>query len=251
MLTRLFVPLLLTLLPVLTGCDGSRSPTPTAPTPTAPTPVTPAPVSTIAVFEESSTHFATSDLRDAQDQILQFSSSNELIWTADGTRLPGYRLTSHTFNDRNRYYFIEGKICPEGCAFEVRFGTADGERRAYLTVDYGHDNPGTLVDVEVAGTELLVTQTNAYPPGTPTLSGIVSGTTARGLVPLEGVLVARGISTGWRTSRTDRNGYYELRGLLNGLESVYVEKDGYLKENRVVAMDGDTRFDIELAATPD
>ena len=251
MSTRLFVPLLLTLLPVLTGCDGSRSPTPTAPSSTTPTPVTPPPVSGLAVFEETSTHFATSDLRDAQDQILQFNTSNELIWTADGTRLPGYRVSAHTFNDRNRYYFIEGKICPQGCAFEVRFGAVDGERRAYLTVDYGHDNPGTLVDVEVAGTELLVTQTDAYPPGTPTLSGIVSETTAGGLVPLEGVDVSRGISTGWRTVRTDRNGYYEIRGLLNGLEQVYVKKDGYQIENRAVAMDGDTRFDIELAATPD
>ena len=26
------------------------------------------------------------------DQIIQFNTSNELIWTADGTRLPGYRV---------------------------------------------------------------------------------------------------------------------------------------------------------------
>ena len=51
-------------------------------------------------------------------------------------------------------------ICSQGCAFVVRFGIKDGKRRAYVTVDYGHDNPGTLVDVEVANAALVVTQTN-------------------------------------------------------------------------------------------
>ena len=129
----------------------------------------------------------------------------------------------------------------------MRFGTADGDRRAYLTVDYGHDNPGTVVDVEVAGSELLVTQTDVYPPGSPTLSGIVMGMTARGHVPLEGVLVSRGISSGWRSTRTDRNGFYEIRGLIDGSNSVYIAKDGYEKRTTDVVIAGNTRFDIELA----
>jgi hypothetical protein len=230
---RIFVPLLLTLLPALTGCDGTTSPS----APTAPA-APPAP--TLAVFRDSG-GFSTSDLRDAQDQIIQISSSSELIWTADGTRLPGYRVTGGP-----TAYFIEGRICPEGCAFEVRFGTEDGERRAYLTVDYGHDNPGTVVDVEVTGGELLVTQTDVYPPGTPTLSGIVTGTTAGGPAPLEGVVVARAISTGWRTTGTDRNGFYEIHGLIDGNNSVYIAKDGYEKRTMMVLMAGNTRFDIEL-----
>ncbi len=129
----------------------------------------------------------------------------------------------------------------------MRFGTKDGERGAYLTVDYGHDNPGTVVDVEVTGGELLVTQTDVYPPGTPTLSGIVTGTTAGGPGPLEGVVVARGISTGWRSTRTDRNGFYEIRGLIDGSNSVYIAKDGYEKQTTDVVIAGNTRFDIELA----
>jgi hypothetical protein len=80
------------------------------------------------------------------------------IWTADGTRLPGYRL-EHGYQGAS---FITGKICAEGCAFEVRFGTRNGERRAYLTADYGHDNPGTLVDVEVSGGALVVTRTSLF-----------------------------------------------------------------------------------------
>jgi hypothetical protein len=201
--------LLLALLPALAGCDGA--------TPSTPSPV-PSPTPTLVVFTELMTGFATSDLRDAQGQIVQLNSANELIWAADGTSLPGYRTNSF-IRGGQRHQFIEGKICAEGCAFEVRFGAADGERRAYLTVDYGHDNPGTVVDVDVSHDDLRVTQTEAYPPGSPTLSGLVMGTTPRGPVPLEGVVVARGISTGWRSTQTDRNGFYEIRGLIDEVSS--------------------------------
>ena len=114
----------------------------------------------LVVFTEpqSQPRFSTTDLRDAQDQIVQFNVAGELIWTADGTRLSGYRVGQDGWG--NLQYWIEGKICPQGCAFVVRFGTKDGERRAYLTVDYGHDNPGTVVDVEVEGGALVVSQTS-------------------------------------------------------------------------------------------
>jgi hypothetical protein len=236
--------LLLTLLTALAGCD---SPAPSTPSP-VPSPA-PTAAPTLVVFTELTTGFATSDLRDAQDQIVQFTSANELIWAADGTRLPGYRTNSF-ISRGHRHQFIEGKICAAGCAFEVRFGTADGDRRAYLTVDYGHDNPGTVVDVEVAGSELLVVQTDEYPPGSPTLSGIVTGTTARGRVPLEGVTVWRGISSGWRGTHTDRNGFYEIRGLIEGNDAVAIDKDGYEKQETDVVIAGHTRFDIELAELP-
>jgi hypothetical protein len=241
--------LLLALLPALTACGQSSSPVVPSesrppPTPPVPTP----PPSTLAAFVDDDTGFQTSDLRDAQNQVIQFNNSNELIWTADLTRLPGYRVTSHKFQDGRRHYFVEGNICETGCAFEVRFGSENGERRAYLTVDYGHDNPGTVVDVEVVNGVLQVVQTGIYPPGTPTLSGVVTGTTARGPVRLEGVEVLRSISTGWRVARTDRNGFYEIPGLIDGGDSIYVKKAGY--ETRTindVVIAGNTRFDIELA----
>jgi hypothetical protein len=231
------------------ACDRT-SPTLPSPSPSPSPQPQPQPApGPLALFSEQATGFSTADLRDAEDQIVQLSSTGELIWVADGTRLPGYRLDSFTSNG-SRHYFILGKICDEGCAFEVRFGTGDGERRAYLTVDYGHDNPGTRVDVEVVDAELRVRRTNDYPPGTPTLSGTVTGMTARGPVPLEGVVVARGISTGWRGTLTDRNGFYEIRGLIDGNDPVYIEKDGYGKRTTDVVIAGDTRFDIELAEVP-
>jgi hypothetical protein len=196
------------------------------------------------VFTDSATGFSTTDLRDVQEQIVQLSSMGDLIWTADGTRLPGYRVTHPTAD--GKVLFVEGKICPEGCAFEVRFGTRDGERRAYLTVDYVHWNPGTLVDVEVAGGALVVTETGVYPPGSLTLSGVVSEMTPKGQAPVEGAEVWRLAGYGWRFATTDENGLYRIQGLYDGTDRVVTSKDGYLKQETAVTIHGDTRYDVEL-----
>ena len=63
------------------------------------------------------------------------------------------------------YWIGGGAVCQEGCAFEVRFGDEGRRARAYLTADYGHDNPGTLVDVEVSQGALVVNRTLVFPPG--------------------------------------------------------------------------------------
>ena len=60
----------------------------------------------------------------------------------------------------------------------------------------------------------------------------------------------RGISSGWRGTHTDRNGFYEIRGLIDGNDSVSIAKDGYEKQTTDVVIAGDTRFDIELAELP-
>ena len=197
------------------------------------------------VFTDRRTGFSTTDLRDAEEQILQFNTINEIVWTPDGSRLPGYQVRNDNYG-LSHSYSIEGKICPEGCVLVVRFGTRDGHRRAYLTADYGHDNPGTLVDVEVAGGGMVVTRTSVFPPGSPTLSGVVTEMAPMGAVPVEGVTVFRGVHTGWRSTTTDRNGFYQIQGLFDGPETVVTSKDGYQRETREVAIDGDTRFDIEI-----
>lgn len=144
-------------------------------------------------------------------------------------------------------YFILGKICAEGCDFEVRFGTRNGETRAYLTADYGHDNPGTLVDVEVSGGALVVTRTSHFVPGSFTLSGVVTEGTPTGNVPVEGVSVYRGVVNGYRRATTDRNGFYSILGMFNGRDVVGTSKEGYAKtEHMGVSINGDTRFDIQI-----
>ena len=226
----------------LAGCNSSGSDTLGLPTSRSPIPPPTAPAPPPAVvltqFREPATGFSTTDLRDVQEQILQLNSAGELIWTADGTRLPGYRVSG--------LYYIEGRICPEGCAFEVRFGTKDGEQRAYLTVDYGHDNPGTLVDVEVTSDGLRVTKTLVVPPGSPTLTGIVNELTATGRVPIAGAVVARPVRGGWQSTRTGADGSYRLPGLIDGTATVEVHKDGYAVTRQTVTVAGDTRFDFEV-----
>lgn len=233
----------------LVGCDsldGSRPPL-VAPSPVE-NPATPPPTATtLQVFTETATGFSTTDLRDAQDQVAQISRANELIWVQDGTRIPGYKLWSHAYPDAGPVYFIDGMICPVGCGFEVRFGTRAGERRAYLTVDYGHHNPGTVVDVEVVNGALVVTQTDMYPPGTPTLSGVVTEMTPAGPVPVEGAIVYRAVTSGWRAATTDEGGAYSIPGLIDGASSVTTDKAGYQDHKQVVTMNGDTRLDIQIA----
>jgi Carboxypeptidase regulatory-like domain len=225
----------------LTGCSDSR--TPTAP-PRGPSPPTTPPAPTLKVFTDSA-GFSTSDLRDVQDQIVQFNTANQLIWTAGDTRLQGYRVETHPFPN-GAVHFISGAICGEGCDFEVRFGSKDGERRAYLTVDYGHDNPGTIVDVEVVNGALVVTQSKVFPPGTPTLSGIVAELTPAGLVPVSGVNVYRSVTTGWRGATTDKDGLYAIPGLIDGIDAISVSKEGYQTHSQNLTMTGDTRLDIQL-----
>ena len=131
----------------------------------------------LVVFVEPGSGFSTSEVRDAQGHVVQFDQRGRLIWTADGARLTGFTLSDGLF------VVPPDHVCQ--CWFEVRFGTDDGQRRAYLTADYGHDNPGTLVDLDVAGGQLLVSRSQVYPPGTFTLSGVVTEETAAGIVPCQ------------------------------------------------------------------
>jgi hypothetical protein len=145
---------------------------------------------------------------------------------------------------------IEGNICGPHCAFVVRFGIKDGERRAYLTVDYRHDNPGTLVDVEIANGALVVTQTDLYPQGSPALVGNVTEAKSAGPVPVAGVKVYRGVITGWRVATTHKEGFYRIPGLFVGIDSVEAAKDGYVSSKSSVSITRDTRFDISLVRNP-
>jgi hypothetical protein len=245
----------------LAGCRGSASfpQSPSAPSvsspptgsstvtgPSAP-PVTSTPVdpNALVVFREPG-GFSTSDVYDAHERIVRFTSGGDLIWTADGTHLHGYSVASDSSYWGPPTYFISGKICDDFCVFSIRFGTRDGQRRAYLTVDYGHWNPGTLVDAEVAGGALAVTQTALFPPGTPILSGVVTEMTPAGEAPVEGVGVYVGVPAGWQGATTDQNGFYRIDGLIDGTSDLVVSKTGYGKISRKLPLSGDTRLDFQL-----
>jgi hypothetical protein len=236
--TRIGIALLL-FAQALAACDGSGS----TPSPVAPSAPTSEP--RLVTVTESSTGFSTTDLRDADDQIVQFTTNGQLIWAADGTRLSGYYVTTVT-GSHGVVTYITGSICDESCVFEVRFGASGGERRGYLTVDYGHDNPGTLVDLAVVDGRLRVSPTDTFAPGSYTLSGAVTELVNGRVVPVADVAVYRGVTGGWQEARTDASGRYTLRGMYTSSDEVSVVAEGYQPFQQVVRIDGDTRFDIRL-----
>lgn len=131
---------LLMLVQGLAGCAGSdSSPVPSAPSPVVPTTPTPAPQPRpveLAVFTDSRTGFSTSDVHDVQEQIVRFNTADELIWVANDTRFQEFIVEGNFI----AYHHKADKF------FQVRFGTRDGERRAYLSWP---DDRLTIVDLSV------------------------------------------------------------------------------------------------------
>lgn len=233
----------------LVGCGRSGSATlPAAPSTAAPSPAAqpvPPPVSNqLVVFSDPVTGLSTSDVRDAQGDIVQFTTGNELIWAANGAHLPGHYVEGPGHPVKSNY--PAEPSCQ--CWLVVRFGASQGERRAYLTGDVGHSNPGTLVDVEITGGALIVTWTDLFPPGSSTLSGVITEATVAGLVPIENAEVWRldEEASGWDHQTTDKNGFYALHGLSDASRRAVFSKDGYQKIEQDVPVHGDTRFDVQL-----
>jgi hypothetical protein len=213
--------------------------------PASPTPVAATNAGPLVVFTEPATGFSTTDVHDAHDRIVQFTTSGDLVWTPDGTHIPGYLVEPHA--QPPAYFLGPGAFpCAEFCDFSIRFGAREGQRQAYMTIDYGHSNPGTMVDVEVIDHALVVTQTSRFPPGTPTLSGVITEMTPTGLVPLSGAWVDRSVPGGWQSATTDENGRYRISGLIDGTAEVVVGKNGYQEESRQVTLAGDMQFDLQL-----
>jgi hypothetical protein len=128
----------------IVGCGGSGSATPA----TSPTSTPPAAPVQLAVFSDPASSFMTSDVRDVQDQIVRFDTANNaLIWTADGRSFSGYPVSGNFIRaDRN---------------FQVRFGTKDGDRRAYFT----ETASAFICDIEIAGGQLVINPTTVTVPG--------------------------------------------------------------------------------------
>jgi hypothetical protein len=119
---------------VLVACGGDSGSSTS--TPTNPTPPTPQ----LAMFMDPDSTFSTTDVRDVDDQTVQFdTASNSLIWVADGRSFPGYPVSGN---------FIAG-------TFQVRFGTKNGEHRAYFT----EASSATICDIAVNNGQLSITAT--------------------------------------------------------------------------------------------
>jgi hypothetical protein len=98
------------------------------------------------VFSDPDSTFMTSDVRDVDDQIVRFDTANNaLIWVASGQSFAGFRVNGLSLSS----------------SFQVRFGTVDGERRAYFT----ETGPATICDIEVVNGQLVISATNVRVPG--------------------------------------------------------------------------------------
>jgi len=229
----------------LVGCNNPLAPAPApAPSAASPAPGVPHIPATLVVFKDPLTGVSTSDVRDAENHVVQFTTAYELVWI-DGTRLPGHDA------DGPGHALESGGPEPScQCWLVVRFGEADGERRAYMTGDVvGHSNPGTIVHLESTGSALIVSWTNVFPPGTYTLSGVITEATATGLVPIEHADVSRlnEEQRGWDHASTDSKGVYQLHGLSDSHRRATFSKEGYQPlEQGDVPVRGDTRFDVQL-----
>lgn len=139
--------ILLVVSPALNGCGGAGfSAIPLAPSTVLQPMASPGPPpgpSQLAVFTDPATGFSTADVHDVQDEVVRVNTANELIWTADGTRFPEFIAAGNFI----AYHHITDRF------FQIRFGTKDGERRAYLTWpdDQLRGAPATILDVWVDG----------------------------------------------------------------------------------------------------
>lgn len=141
----------------LAGCGGG-SPSAPSPVPQLAPPPQPAPLR-LATFTDPATGFSTIDVWDANDQIVRFNpGALELIWTADETRYVAYRVNGTS---------IRGPGVDD--YFEVRFGTKNGERRAYLGwSDSWCHCPAAAIGVariQVVDAKLVITVSNVPVPG--------------------------------------------------------------------------------------
>ncbi len=103
--------------------------------------------SDFAVFRDPTSSFSTTDVRDIDDQIVRFiPADGTMLWTPSNLLFDNWP--------------VSGNFLGPDRAFEVRFGTVSGQRRAYFT----QVGPGTICNLEVTGNSLQLSPTNVLPP---------------------------------------------------------------------------------------
>jgi len=108
-------------------------------------------VSPYVTFVDCVTGFRTDEVHDADREIVHFDATLEaMISAASGVSVGGWTVAGSDL-DWSR----------SGVPFRVRFGTEEGERRAYFT----EAGPGTICNLTVAGPDVLfISATRETPP---------------------------------------------------------------------------------------
>jgi hypothetical protein len=144
-------------LPVPLAPSTVLQPTPSPPPQPPPTPALPPGPIQLAIFTDPATRFSTSDVHDVHEEVICVNTANELIWVADGTRFQGFIPEGNFI----AYHHVTEHF------FQIRFGTNDGQRRAYVTWpdDRLRGAPATILDLWVDGHgDLKVAETNVTVP---------------------------------------------------------------------------------------
>ncbi len=101
-----------------------------------------------AVFTDAQTGFSTSDVRDVDEEIVRFDTDTKaIVWAEDSTSFQEGTWT------------VDGVFLAGG-GFQVRFGTKDGEQRAYFTETAN----GFICEIEPLGAFISISGTNVPVP---------------------------------------------------------------------------------------
>ena len=112
-----------------------------------PPPPPPGAGDTFAVFMDPNSDFQTTDVRDADNAVVRFDTTETaLVWTA----------TDLLFDS----WVVDGNFLGAGRPYQVRFGAVSGERRAYFTETVR----GTICELSVVNNELFIAPTDLLPP---------------------------------------------------------------------------------------
>jgi hypothetical protein len=129
---------------------------------------------TLILFTDSATVFSTTDVHDAQDRIVRFNSAGELIWAADDTRYTSGRVIVGSWVEPLSTFLVNGNYVGRSACLTsttctplvVRFGSINGERRAYLTLNPSWFHAGSMMtNIEVADGSVVITATSMPVPG--------------------------------------------------------------------------------------
>lgn len=119
------------------GACGDDDDSPTAPPP---------PALTLASFMDPRGGFTTNDVRDSEGDIVRFTVGGSLVWPPTMATFGGYPVT--------------GNFIGPTQGFEIRFGTENGQRRAYFT----ERGPGTICDIDLINGMINVSPTSQTVP---------------------------------------------------------------------------------------
>lgn len=109
---------------------------------------TPPANSRLALFDDPETDFATMDVYDVDDEIVNFDlEAMSIIWAEDQS----------TFDEG--LWDVDGNLLLNGF-FQVRFGNKDGRRRAFFT----ETDTATICDLQVQEGELFIFPTSEPVP---------------------------------------------------------------------------------------